>query len=430
MEASPATFYRRQNVVFRRAPLRWISVRLLFLSPRESWPPTSGAKLRDYYFARGLAQGLELCYVFFGSDDAATEMAGNLASGSKVIAVPPPAKYSGEKIVRGLFGRYPLPVQNYTSAQMRNKISELLGEREFDIVHLDSIHFAAYLPLVRSLTPSVRVILNWHNIESELMERYAQSASSFPRKLYANITARQMRKLEDALLDSCFAHIVCSDRESEILSQRSNKARIEVVPNGVDTSYFAPERTRATQDRLVFVGQMSYHANADGIAWFVREIWPSIRNRYPDFGLSIVGSSPGPAVQALADRPGVEVTGTVPDVRPFYSGAYAAIVPLLTGGGTRLKILEAMAAGTPVISTSLGAEGLPVTDRREVLLADTPGSWLEALDYLSNTEQRSALIERARQMTESRFDWEAIGRRLLELYLNWSKLTNERERSS
>ena len=396
-------------------------MRLLFLSPRESWPPTSGAKLRDYYFAHGLAHGSELCYVFFGSEQAARELAGNLSSSSSLIAVPPPAKYSGEKIVRGLFGRYPLPVQNYTSPEMGNKISELFGDRNFDLVHLDSIHLAAYLPLVRSLAPGTRVILNWHNIESELMERYALSASSFPRKLYANITAGQMRKLENSLLNSCFGHIVCSERESELLSQRNNKARIEVVPNGVDTRYFAQEGAPAMQDRLVFVGQMSYHANADGIAWFVRDVWPSIRERYRDFRLSIVGSSPGPAVQALADQPGVEVIGTVPDVRPFYSGAYAAVVPLLTGGGTRLKILEAMAAGTPVISTRLGAEGLPVTDRGEVLLADSPGSWVEALQYLSNSEHRSALIERARHMAESQFDWETIGSRLLGLYQKWSQ---------
>jgi polysaccharide biosynthesis protein PslH len=224
------------------------------------------------------------------------------------------------------------------------------------------------------------------------------------------------------MLGSCYAHIVCSDRELRLLSRVNKNARIAVTPNGVDTEYFAAAADgAAVKNKLVFVGQMSYHANADGVAWFVREAWPAIRGKFPDVRLSIVGSSPGPTVQALANEVGVEVTGTVPDVRPFYSGAYAAVVPLLTGGGTRLKILEAMAAGTPVISTTLGAEGLPVADRQEVLLADSSSSWLDALEYLGDRQRRSALVDRARRMAVAQFDWDAIGQQLVSLYQDWSR---------
>ncbi|MCU1291933.1 MAG: hypothetical protein JWP08_783 [Bryobacterales bacterium] len=377
--------------------------------------------MRDYHFARGLAQASELTYVFFGAEETASELAENFVPGTAVVAVPPPAKYSPQKILRGLVGKYPLPVQNYTTEEMAQKISELLRERQFDIVHLDSIHFAAYLPLVRRLRPGAKVVLNWHNIESELMARYAEGASSLPRKLYATVTARQMRLLENSMLRSCHAHIVCSERERDILSRGNYNARIAVTPNGVDTEYFSPENGTAVEKKLVFVGQMSYHANADGVAWFVRDAWPSICGKFPDVRLSIVGSSPGPAVQALANEAGVEVTGTVPDVRPFYSGAYAAIVPLLSGGGTRLKILEAMAAGTPVISTRLGAEGLPVADRQEILFADSPASWLQAFEYLADRERRSALVDRARRLAVAQFDWDAIAERLIELYQGWSR---------
>lgn len=397
------------------------SVRVLFLSPRECWPPTSGAKLRDYYFARGLAQGSDLKYIFFGTDQSARQLAENLNPGTEVFAVPAPAKYSALKIVRGLLGRYPLPVLNYTSAGMAHTIGQVIGAERFDAVHLDSIHFAAYLPLLRSRLPEAKVILNWHNIESELMARYAGTSASLKRKAYAKVTARQMQKLENSMLHSCYGHVVCSRRELEVLSRRDSTARIALAPNGVDGSYFSLQSDAALKQRLVFVGQMSYHANAEGIAWFVRSAWPAIRGRYPAFQISVVGSSPGPAVLALANEPGVEVTGTVPDVRPFYSGAYAAIVPLLTGGGTRLKILEAMASGTPVISTRLGAEGLPVTHRTDILFADTAPDWLDALAYLSDPQRRKRLVETARHLARSQFDWTAIGAQLLQLYRRWSQ---------
>ncbi len=397
-------------------------MRLLFLSPRESWPPNSGAKLRDYHLASSLACGAQFSYLFFGSDRTAAELAQNFASGSRVFAAPPPPKYTLSKIVAGLTGRYPLPVRNYTSEEMMRLLSDIGSREAFDIVHLDSIHFAAYLPLLRRLLPQAKVVLNWHNIESELMDRYAESTNSLPRKIYAKITAGQMRKLEALMLRSCYGHIVCSERDRETLSERNGVARVALVPNGVDTAYFSPVSGQPLQERLLFVGQMSYHANADGIAWFVREIWPAIRSSPLAFQLSIVGSSPSPATLALANEPGIEVTGTVPDVRPFYSGAYAAIVPLLTGGGTRLKILEAMAAGTPVISTRLGAEGLPVADRQEILFAgDDKGSWLDALEFLADGERRQGLVDRARRLAVSRFDWSAIGEDLLRLYEVWSR---------
>jgi glycosyltransferase involved in cell wall biosynthesis len=358
--------------------------------------------------------------MFFGAEATASQLCEQLGSDTDVIAVPPPTKYSAGKVLRGLVGRYPLPVLNYTSVAMAQRLSDLLSTKKFDAVHLDSIHFAAYLPLLRKLHPGMRVMLNWHNIESELMERYAESTASRPRKLYAKVAAGQMRRLERSLLRECYGHVVCSDRESAVLKRRDRAARIEVIPNGVDTSYFLPQRKTPQGMRFLFVGQMSYHANAEGIGWFVREIWPAIRGSHAASQLSIVGSSPGPGVKALANEPGVEVTGTVPDLRPFYSNAYAAVVPLRTGGGTRLKILEAMAAGTPVISTRLGAEGLPVGDREHILFAEDAKSWMEAVEFVSDEQRRLALVERARQLVVDQFDWSAIGRELLCVYREWS----------
>lgn len=406
--------------MFSGSPLRWISVRVLFLSPRECWPPTSGAKLRDFHLARGLSRGVDLTYLFFGSREGAVSLAANLPLAKSVHAVSPPSKYSAFKIIRGLIGTYPLPVQNYTSSAMARRLDELVAAEPFDVVHLDSIHLAAYIPFLRHALPQVRVMLDWHNIESELMERFAATTTSTARKAYARVTARQMKQLEQRTLQSCDGHLVCSQRECNLLSVREPLARLAVAPNGVDAASFASLQDGPIQKRLVFVGQMSYHANVEGIIWFVREAWPRIRAIDPQFRLSIVGASPGPSVQVLASEPGVEVTGTVPDVRPFYAGAWAAIVPLLTGGGTRLKILEAMAAGVPVISTALGAEGIPVIDKQNFLLADTPETWSKAADWLQDSSNRSTVVENGRRLAVARFDWSAIGEQVLKLYTAWT----------
>lgn len=375
--------------------------------------------MRDFHFARALSRGSELTYVFFGSEDSAAELRANLGSDANVIAVPPPAKYSPEKIVRGLVGKYPLPVLNYTSPEMAEALARLLREEAYDLIHLDSIHFAAYLPALHETAPGTKVVLNWHNIESELMQRYAVAAPSAGRRLYAGWTARQMRKLEDLMLRQCFGHVVCSERERAVLQARSG-ARTVVAPNGVDTAFFQPQQQESERRRVVFVGQMSYFPNAAGAEWFVQDVWPALRAQYPQLTLTIVGASPRPEVQALAQHERVEVTGTVPDVRPFYADAYAAVVPLLTGGGTRLKILEAMAAGTPVISTDLGAEGLPVSDRRDILIARDGESWRKAFQSLTVPAFREALVRQARQLVVNEFDWSVIGDNLSRLYEAWS----------
>jgi glycosyltransferase involved in cell wall biosynthesis len=396
-------------------------VRVLFLSPRESWPATSGARLRDFHFARALAARSELTYIFFAADPGHSALASHLIQAKRVLAIASPRKYTPAKILRGALGRLPLPVQNYTSPEMWSAVESALRSEPFDIVHLDSIHLAAYLDLVKKHAPHARTVLDWHNIESELMQRYAmQQSSSLLRRIYARLTAGSLRRLESAMLQTCFGHIVCSQREQIQLSARQPQARVEVMVNGVDTERFRATENSINRNRLVFVGQMSYHANIEGIAWFAREIWPAVRKRHPQLVLSVVGSDPAPVVLALRSQDGIEVTGTVPDVLPYYQSALASIVPLQTGGGTRLKILEAMAAGAPVISTAPGAEGLNVTDGSDILLVGKGvGSWLAAIDIVLG-QRRAELISAARQLACAQYDWNTIGDRLAATYEGWA----------
>ncbi len=404
-------------LVWWTARVSSVSMKVLFLSPRQSWPTVSGAKLRDYNLAKALGGRAQLTYVFFAERSEEAPTIAQFPFCERLVAIPAPKMYTPAKILRGMLGRWPLPVVNYTSPEMEKAIRELAGP--YEIVHFDIVQMAGYAPLIRRCMPEARITYNWHNIESELMRRYAETAPSAARKVYGHLTARRMEALEKNLLETSFGHLVCSQREKDQLLGIVPRARIAVIENGVDAEGFSPSAFGVGRKRLVFVGSMNYHANIDAAVWFTREIWPSIHHKFPEWKLTLVGSNPNPAVLALKSE-SVEVTGTVPSVAPYYENALAAIVPLRTGGGTRLKILEAMAAGVPVVSTTLGAEGLAVNPGEHILIADQVESWTAVLDSISSDEARwSAIAAAGRRLVESRYDWKVLGKALFETYREW-----------
>ena len=320
-------------------------------------------------------------------------------------------------IVRGLIGPTPLNVLNFTSARVIAEVDRLLREQTFDTIQIESMHLIAYARRARQIAPQARVILDWHNIESEILARYAENDSNPLRAWYAQRTSTLSRKVEDELLRLCHAHTVCSEREREVLLQRVPGARIEVVGNGVDCEFFAanPASGGARRD-VLFMGRMDYHANIDAALYFVKHTWPLIHARRPELRLMIVGAQPAKPILALREQ-GITVTGTVDDVRPFYQSALTSVVPLRVGGGTRLKVLEAMAAGTPVVSTTLGAEGLAVTPGKDILIADTPQAMADAVVALqAESPQWQELAANARLLVQMRYDWSVVGEILWRLH--------------
>lgn len=315
---------------------------------------------------------------------------------------------------------------NYTTDSMKRALEQILSEQEFDIVQVESIHLMAYLPIIRAARNQPLVICDWHNIESELLQRYSERESGLLRKAYAGRTARLMGEFERRAMREFDAHVVVSERDAARLRALNPDARIFVIENGVDTAYYSDAQIEnagaarsgaPTRNRIVFVGSMDYHANIDGAINFAREVWPRLHDRQTDLVFTIVGRDPAPEVRELAGFPGIEVTGTVADVRPFYREAIAAIVPLNVGGGSRLKILEAMAAGIPVVSTTLGAEGLEVQPGANILIADTSEQLVEAIiSVAENESQRQHLKAAGRTLVSDRYDWSRLGASLFTAY--------------
>ncbi len=400
-------------------------MRILYVSPRECWPPTSGAHLRDYYLARAFAQHGEVVYLGFGDAGMPVWRGKQGPDAIESVLVHREPAYSASNIVRGLAGPLPVNVLNFVSARMERELRTLLDANDFDLVQMEGVHLISYIPVIRSAKSRPRLVCDWHNVESELMRRYAANgAASLPKRLYAARAARLLERLEDRLLAECDAHLVCSDRERDLLLRRAPHANIVTVPSGVDCAFQAAgvrSDSFGTRTDLVFVGSMEYHANIDGALYFANEIWPRIHDAFPHLRFLIVGSRPVPEVRALEKRPGVVVTGTVDDVRPYYRNALAAVVPLRVGSGTRLKILEAMASGVPVISTRLGAEGLQVTPNRDILLADTPQEFESAVRFLAGDDAAFERVARAGAETaRATYDWSQIGEEVYAFYSRFS----------
>lgn len=458
-------------------------LRVLHFVPRSPWPLNTGAKLRNYHLARQLARYTRISLLTFSdSGSEATpdgtplsireqaRAAGGAAAGAAglqpaeppmtapehfyetVTAVSRDRSYTPAKIVRGAFGRTPLPLLNYTTTAMKRSLEEILSKGEFDIVQIESIHLLAYLPIIRAARSRPLVILDWHNIESDLMQQYSERAGGALRRAYARRTSRQLNRLERQAMKKFDAHVVVSENDRARLLDHSRAAHIFVIENGVDTDYYSDRRIDSAyeawlaqernatakppdpgvellnadplRDRVVFVASMDYHANSDAALSFAREVWPIVHERNPDLLFTIVGRNPTPEVRQLAMLPSIDVTGTVDDVRPYYREALAAIIPLRVGGGSRLKILEAMAAGVPVVSTTLGAEGLDVQNGQNILIANTNQELNEAIIALTGDgERRRRLSIGGRTLVSAKYDWSSLGESLLEIY---QTLTNQK----
>jgi glycosyltransferase involved in cell wall biosynthesis len=344
---------------------------------------------------------------------------------SRIVTLDKGRTYSAFKIVCGMVGPTPITGWNCWSARAASKLADVLRSDQFDTVQVEGIHLIKYLPMLRAAPGRPAILIDWHNIESELMLRYANLSENWPKRIVARRTAGLIQGAENQLLDTCTTHTVASARERQILLARRPRANIVVIPNGVDTSSYTPEAISKvsresgfaeSKPTILFVGSMDYHANVEAVTWFSRAAWPQIARNHPDIHFMIVGRDPPPLVRALAsDR--VHVTGTVDDVRPYYGSALAVVVPIRSGSGTRIKILEAMAAGVPVVSTRLGAEGLTVEDGVHLLLADDGHEIASAVTRLASSfETRIQLSRAGRELVCRTYDWTTIGKRLYRIH--------------
>jgi polysaccharide biosynthesis protein PslH len=391
-------------------------MKLLWLNANLLLPLDKGGKLRTWHLMRHLAARHEITYLSF-SDPAVEETEhrlGMLDACARIETVPRTDPPKGTIRFYADAARYvmdPVPygVAKYRSTAYRERLAQLLRDVRFDAVVCDFLVPVVNMP-ERLPCPS---ILFTHNVESDIWRRHAANATrAIPRRLLRDQWRRMLRFERQALARFDLALAVSdADRDTfQHLYPDALRTPVQVIQTGVDTTYFAPDpSTRPRPAHLVFTGSMDWLPNEDGMLYFVREILPHIRQAEPGATLSIIGRTPTPAVRRLAEIAGVEVTGRVDDVRPHIAAGAIYVVPLRIGGGTRLKIFEAMSMGKAVVSTAIGAEGLPVTNGEDIVIANEPARFAQAVvGLIRDAEARQRLERAARRLVVEHYDWSAV----------------------
>jgi len=299
--------------------------------------------------------------------------------------------------------------------EMQQAIDRVLRAKRFDIVNLE-FTFLGHCDLRQAPSgePAPCLVVDSHNIDYDIARQYATGGGSLLRRLYAEANWRKLRREELGTYRDADGVYLCSVADQQRLLAEIPAPRTMVIPNAADVEFYKPRSAYPQADghTLVFFGLMSYMPNIDGAAYFIKEIWPRIAAANPQARCKIIGGSPPASLTALAG-PRIEFTGFVPDLRPHLAEAAAVVVPLRIGGGTRLKIVEAMAMGKAIVSTSLGAEGIEAVNGRDILIADEPATFADAAGRLLNEPGLAAQIgNSARQLSEARYAWSSAARAL------------------
>ena len=386
-------------------------MKILWVKAGKLLPVDTGGKIRSYNILRRLrAQNdVTLLSYYGGPRDVKyeKEIAEHLPGTLTVHTGVPES--SALDYLRRLTWAAPYAVTKFTSREVQSKVATLLAEGRFDVAVCDFLAASLNFPAVLE-TPTV---LFQHNVESALWERQARHEANPLNRLVYKLEAAKMLRYERAAV-ARFHHVIAvSEHDRKLMSAMTEDAGISVVPTGVDLQQFRSARTGAddaTEPLVIFVGSMDWEANIDAVDYFCREVWPAVTQAVPGARFRIVGRNPHARVKKLAGD-SIEVTGTVASVIEHYQEAAVNIVPLRIGGGTRLKIYEAMAMAKATVSTSIGAEGLDVNDGRDILLADSPEKFAESLIALLTNDQLRKGISRAAAQQAARYDWSVITER-------------------
>jgi glycosyltransferase involved in cell wall biosynthesis len=389
-------------------------LKILYVSHMPASPPRFGAQARVHGLMTRLARRHDLTAVMLVDDEFDAEECRQAMQAycREVVLVPNPYGRDGSvkrlQQLRSLASTRSFERLRVTVPVLQRALDQILCVRRFDVVNLE-FSFLGYCDL-RQAPPGEKLpalVVDSHNIDYDLARQYARESSSLVRRLYASANWRKLRREELATYREADGVYLCSAADERRLLDEVPAARTTVIPNAADVEHYQPRPTDPPPDgrTVVFFGLLSYVPNIDGVIHFVRDIWPRIAETHPDAHCKIIGSRPPPSLLALAG-PRIELTGFVSDLRPHLAAAAAVVVPLRLGGGTRLKIVEAMAMGKAIVSTTLGAEGIEAVRGRDLLVADEPAAFAEAVNRLLTDPRLAARIgQSGRRLAVERYSW-------------------------
>jgi glycosyltransferase involved in cell wall biosynthesis len=387
-------------------------MRILFLSYWFPYPADNGSKLRIYHLIEGLAQEHEVTLLSF-DHQGIREVPDALSEICQEVYFLPGKIYSSKSLraFLGLFQAKPRALVDTFEPQMFELIKGVTAQHSFDLVIASQWYMASYQEAFKAV-PAI-----FEEVELGIFEDMRLKAPTLVRRLRQELTFHKLQYYYRNHLKKFAACTVASQEEQQLLhAVIPHYESVEVIPNGVELTDYQDIHTDTESGRLIYTGSFRYHPNYDAMCWFMETIFPLIQHRHPQSKVVITGDHAG---HPLPNRAAVELTGYVDDVRPLIASANVSLAPIRAGGGTRLKILEAMALRTPVVSTSKGAEGLEVEHGEQLLIANTPDEFAEAVIALMEDKSlRDRLVANAYQLIARKYDWSVIMPHFIELAEN------------
>lgn len=405
-------------------------MKVLWLSHLIPYPPKGGVLQRSYNMVRELAKYHEVDLLAFNQQGLLKPLYPSLETGladanaamgaicnrheffELAIDKNPCVRYW--LALKGLFIR-PYNLLWLESREYAKAVEQWCRDKQYDVIHFDTI---SLLPYLKYVSGGAATVLDHHNIESHMLIRRAENESNPLLSFYYRHEGSRVEQYEREFCPQFSLNVTCSDVDSERLREIAPQSQVLTVPNGVDLQYFYPSGLEKNASSLIFVGTLNWYPNVEAVIYIANTLWPKLKKLHPDLTFHIVGANPPQQISALAQRdPSFKVHGFVEDIRPMIEQATVYVCPIRDGGGTKLKILDAMAMGAPIVAYPLACEGIEVTPGHDVLFAETDDEFVRQISELLGSPALQQKISRnARKLIEGRFSYEVIGRELAKAF--------------
>lgn len=391
-------------------------MKILFLAHLLPLPLDSGGKIKSYYTLKALAAKNEVRVLAYVRTDEERQLIPELQKICPVIETIPLERSKFKQALDlfwSLAKKKSFIIDRDFRSEMQAAFNAMVDNFKPDVVHVDHLQMAQFV----DFDSPYKTVLDNHNVEAMIIKRISETADSLGMRRFASIEWPKLQKYELDICSKCDLVLTVSEEDKATLQTDTNKANIHSVPIGVDMQYFDFVKRNPDSKNILSIGTMYWPPNVDSMLYFSKEIFPLVKREIPDAILTIAGQKPVASIQALASDPSIRVTGYVDDSRTVARDCGVFIVPLRSGSGVRVKILNALAMGLPVVSTSIGAEGLDVISGKHLILADEPESFARAIiDVINNPDLANSIGASARELVGEKYSWDTVGKRLLDLY--------------
>ncbi len=404
--------------------------RILLLTPQIPYPPQQGTTIRNFNIIRGVSSRHDLALLSYWSKEnpdieQAVKVIGEYCFNIQLRPQLPRSHL--QRLFQLLSSASPDMANRLRSEDFDDAIVQTMkaekekNGRSFDIIQVEGIEMASAIPIIRETDMTTKIVFDNHNAESSLQKRAYETDRSHPRRwplaAYSFIQTKRLQKYEKWACESVDHVVAVSEKDLRNIKQLAPHIRASVIPNSIDVSEYMDMETSSTINfDLVFIGKMDYRPNVDAVLWFAENVWPKIYSHRSQTTWAVVGQNPHSRLRALRNRRGVTVTGKVDSIHPYLAGASVVILPFRIGSGTRLKFIEAMASGRATVSTSLGAEGFDVTSGDEVIIADEPQRFIEAIISLIRDPDRRIQLGRKAQAFAINYDYRLVNKKFDAIY--------------